>query len=104
MVDAGPEGRTGKMNEYIAQMVPMLVLGGLVVAWLAEAAWRDGGYGYMYDMVVGLAGGLIMGSVTWLLMLRDTSMTTMLGLGGMGAGLAIVLQRSLWRSPPAERA
>ena len=34
------------MSESITHMGPMLVLAGLLVAWLAEVVSRDGGYGY----------------------------------------------------------
>jgi len=33
------------MSEILVQMVPLLVLGGLTAAWLAEAVLRAGGYG-----------------------------------------------------------
>src|SRR5256885_13814149 len=41
----GPRGRTTSMSETLVQMVPMLVLAGLIAAWLAEAGVRAGGYG-----------------------------------------------------------
>jgi uncharacterized membrane protein YeaQ/YmgE (transglycosylase-associated protein family) len=86
------------MDEHITQMVPMLIVGGLVAAWLAEAISRDGGYGFSRDTLVGLVGSLVTGGFVWLVVSRETWMTTMLGAGCAGGGLAIVLQRTLWRS------
>ena len=54
------------MRESITPMGPMLVLAGLLVAWLAEVVSRDGGYGYNLDMAVGLAGGIVAGSLVWI--------------------------------------
>ena len=42
------------MFEHIVQMGPILVLAGLIAGWVAEAASRAGGYGFIVDMVPGL--------------------------------------------------
>src|SRR5207247_7525107 len=86
------------MSETLVQMVPMLVLAGLIAAWLAEAGVRAGGYGFIPDTLLGLTGSMIAGAVVWGVTSRDPAMTTMLLAGGVGAGLAIVAQRGLWRS------
>ena len=83
------------MAEITVQMIPMLVLGGLVVGWLAEAASRAWGYGFIYDMVLGLAGSLIAGAFVWLVIWRDAGMATMLVVGCVGATLAIFAQRGV---------
>jgi uncharacterized membrane protein YeaQ/YmgE (transglycosylase-associated protein family) len=91
------------MAETIVQMTPMLVLGGLIAAWLAEAVSRAWGYGFISDMVLGLAGSLIVGAFVWLLLWRDAGMATMLFVGCTGAALAIIAQRSVLPSrAPAE--
>jgi uncharacterized membrane protein YeaQ/YmgE (transglycosylase-associated protein family) len=89
------------MAELIAQMVPMLVLGGLITGWLAEASSRAWGYGFISDMILGLAGSLIVGAFVWLLIWRDAGMTTMLLVGCIGAALAIIAQRGVWPSTRA---
>jgi uncharacterized membrane protein YeaQ/YmgE (transglycosylase-associated protein family) len=86
------------MLEHIVQMGPMLVLAGLIAGWVAEAASRAGGYGFILDMVLGLAGSMIVGSIFWVLISSDLGMPAMLMIGCAGAGLAIVAQRWLWRA------
>jgi len=79
-------------------MVPMLVLAGLIAAWLAEAISRAGGYGFIPDALLGLTGSLVAGAVLWGVTSRDPAMTTMLLVACAGAVLAIVVQRAFWRS------
>ena len=85
------------MSESITHMGPMLILGGLLVAWLAEAVSRAGGYGYMLDVAVGLVGSLVAGTLVWGLF-SSLSMPQMFLSGCVGATLAIAAQRGLWRS------
>jgi uncharacterized membrane protein YeaQ/YmgE (transglycosylase-associated protein family) len=86
------------MAETIVQMTPMLILGGLIAGWLAEAASRASGFGFISDVVLGLVGSLIAGAFVWLVIWRDASMTTMLFVGCLGAALAIIGQRGVWPS------
>ena len=86
------------MLEHIIQMGPMLVLAGLMAGWVAEAASRAGGYGLIPDMVLGLIGSVVGGATVWVLVSRDAGMLGMFLIGCAGAALAIVAQRSLWRS------
>ena len=86
------------MSEMLVQMVPMLVLAGLIAAWLAEAISRAGGYGFIPDALLGLTGSLVAGAVLWGVTSRDPAMTTMLLVACAGAVLAIVVQRAFWRS------
>jgi uncharacterized membrane protein YeaQ/YmgE (transglycosylase-associated protein family) len=85
------------MSESITQMGPMLVLAGLLTAWLAEAVSRAGGHGYMLDMAVGLVGSIVAGTLVWGLF-SGLSMPQMFLSGCAGATLAIAAQRGLWRS------
>jgi uncharacterized membrane protein YeaQ/YmgE (transglycosylase-associated protein family) len=59
------------MAETVVHMKPMLVLGGLIAGWLVEAISRGRGYGFISDMVLGLAGSVIAGALVWLMMWRD---------------------------------
>jgi uncharacterized membrane protein YeaQ/YmgE (transglycosylase-associated protein family) len=86
------------MSEILVQTLPMLILGGLIAASLAEAIARAGGYGFIPDALLGLSGSMIAGAALWGLTSRDPAMTTMLLAGCAGAALAIVAQRGLWRS------
>src|SRR5256885_8103721 len=89
----GPRGRTTSMSETLVQMVPMLVLAGLIAAWLAEAGVRAGGYGVIPHTLLGLTRSMIAGAVVWGVTPRDPAMTTMLLARGVGAGLGV-------RGPP----
>ena len=91
------------MFEHIMQMGPMLVLAGLFAGWVAEAASRAGGYGFILDMVLGLIGSVVVGSIVWILISSDIGMPAMLMIGCGGAALAIAAQRRLWRSAPASQ-
>lgn len=86
------------MFEHVVQMGPMLVLAGLFAGWVSEAASRAGGYGFIFDMVLGLTGSLVVGSIVWVLISSAIWMPGMLAIGCGGAALAIAAQRWLWRS------
>jgi len=86
------------MLEYVAQMGPMLVLAGLMVGWIVETVSRAGGYGLVPDMVVGVVGSVLVGGIVRVAVSHAPGMLGMFVIGCAGAGLAIVAQRSLWRS------
>jgi uncharacterized membrane protein YeaQ/YmgE (transglycosylase-associated protein family) len=86
------------MTETIVQMMPMLVLAGLIAGWVAEAVSSASGYGFISDMVLGLAGSLLAGAFVWLVIWPDAGMTTMLLMGCVGATVAIFAQRGIWPS------
>ena len=84
--------------ENVAQMVPMLVLAGLVAGWVVETVSRAGGHGLIPDMVVGLIGSVLVGGTVWVGVSHVPGMLGMFVIGCAGAGVAVVAQRSLWRS------
>jgi uncharacterized membrane protein YeaQ/YmgE (transglycosylase-associated protein family) len=86
------------MVEAIVQMGPMLVLGGLMAGWGAEIVSRVGGYGFITDLVIGLAGSLLVGALFWAVVSSNVGMVGMLVIGGVGAAAALVAQRQLVRS------
>lgn len=86
------------MFEHIMQMGPMLILAGLIAGWVAEAASRARGYGFVIDMVLGFIGSVIGGAIVWVLTPGDIGMLAMLLIGCGGAALVVALQRRLWRS------
>jgi uncharacterized membrane protein YeaQ/YmgE (transglycosylase-associated protein family) len=86
------------MSESIAQMAPMLIMAGLTIGWLSEALSRAGGYGFMYDMLLGLLGSIGLAAMIWIGISNDIGVVTMSLIGCIGGALAIVAQRSLWRS------
>jgi uncharacterized membrane protein YeaQ/YmgE (transglycosylase-associated protein family) len=79
----------------------MLVLAGLMAGWTAEAVSRSGGYGLVPDMVLGLIGSLLVGGIASVIS-REAGMLGTFMIGGAGAALAVVGQRSLWRSTPLQ--
>jgi uncharacterized membrane protein YeaQ/YmgE (transglycosylase-associated protein family) len=89
---------TEQMAEYIAQMGPMLILAGLATGWMAEVLSRAGGYGLIPDLIVGLVGGVVGGATLWVLVSTEVGMLAMFVVGCVGAAVAIVAQRHLWRS------
>jgi uncharacterized membrane protein YeaQ/YmgE (transglycosylase-associated protein family) len=86
------------MVEQIAHIGPMLVLAGLMAGWTAETVSRAGGRGLLLDMVVGLIGSVLVGGIIWVVVSHEAGMLGMFVIGAAGAGLAVVAQRSLWRS------
>jgi uncharacterized membrane protein YeaQ/YmgE (transglycosylase-associated protein family) len=86
------------MLEDIVRMGPMLILAGLLAGWVAEAASRAGGYGFIPDMGIGLIGSVVGGWIVWVLISTGAGMPGMFVIGCAGAVLAIVAQRRLWRS------
>ena len=89
-------------SEYIAQMVPMLILAGLTAAWVAEAVSHAGSYGFVPDMGLGLVGSVVAGAIVWTAISSESGMLGMLLIGGGGAALAIIAQRRFWRSSRLE--
>jgi hypothetical protein len=86
------------VGEDIAQMGPMLVLAGVAVGWLSEAARRAGGYGFLADMSIALVGSVVVGGIVLGAVSTGLGMVAMFAVGCGGALLAIVAQRSVWRS------
>ena len=86
------------MLEHIVQMGPMLVLAGLAAGWVAEAVSRVGGYGLIPDMALSLVGSVLAGTTVWIAFAGGAGMLAMFWIGAGGAALAVVAQRSFWRS------
>jgi uncharacterized membrane protein YeaQ/YmgE (transglycosylase-associated protein family) len=86
------------MAEHLAQMAPMLLLAGIAAGWSSEALSRANGYGFMYDLALGIAGSLLAGLLLWLVSGSGGSMTAMFLIGAAGAAVAITAQRYVWRS------
>ena len=89
--------------EYAVQMGPMLLVGALAIALLADATWTPGGYGLLGDLVTGLAGSLAVGAIAWLVTSIPPGMIAMVVIGCVGGALAITGQRVLWRAPVTTR-
>jgi uncharacterized membrane protein YeaQ/YmgE (transglycosylase-associated protein family) len=90
------------MAEYVAQMAPMLVVAGAMVAWLAQIPSTTRGYGFVPDMGLGVAGSVLTGMLLWAVS-AGAGMLAMFALGGVGAAVAVVAQRGLWSRPAPGR-
>jgi|SRR5919198_2941977 uncharacterized membrane protein YeaQ/YmgE (transglycosylase-associated protein family) len=88
--------------EYVAQMAPMLVVAGAIVAWLAQISSTTRGYGFVPDMALGVAGSVLAGTLIWA-SFGGAGMLAMFVIGGVGASVVIVAQRGLWRRPARGR-
>ena len=87
-------------SEYIAQMAPMLVIAAVMVAWLAQIPSTARGYGFLPDMAISFVGSGLAGTLLWAATAAD-GMVGMFVIGSVGAVLAIIAQRGLWRSLPS---
>lgn len=75
----------------------MSVLVGLLPGLLAERATRRGGYGLRVDLILGVLGGLVGGSIFWALGISPGPwMVAVMVFALGGAALSIVLQRKIW--------
>ena len=84
--------------EDLVQMAPLLLVAGAFAGWLSEAISRAGGYGFIIDMAVGIAGSVAAGAIVWALISTGAGMFGMSVIGCVAGGLAIAAQRMLWRS------
>jgi uncharacterized membrane protein YeaQ/YmgE (transglycosylase-associated protein family) len=92
------------MNEYAVQMVPMLVMAGAVVAWMAQIPVTNRGYGFVADMMLAVAGSVAVGALVVWALSRDPGMIVMFWIGIVGAIAALAAQRRLWRPAAVARA
>jgi uncharacterized membrane protein YeaQ/YmgE (transglycosylase-associated protein family) len=76
-------------------MVPMLVIAGILVAWLAQIPAKSRGYGFLADMACGLVGSACVGALIVGLG-GDPGMVVMFWIGIVGSFLALAAQRRLW--------
>lgn len=81
-------------------MVVTWVFVGLLAGWLAGFLMKDGGYGLVWNLVLGLAGssaGIVILSVLGVAPHAGTFATAVVAF--IGAALVIVAQRKLWPAP-----
>jgi uncharacterized membrane protein YeaQ/YmgE (transglycosylase-associated protein family) len=73
------------------------VVVGLLVGWLAGIVMKDGGYGLIGDLVLGLFGSVVGGWIFWALGVSAGGglFPTVFG-AFFGAVLVIVAQRKVW--------
>jgi len=81
-------------------MVATWVLAGLLAGWLAGFVMKDGGYGLVWNLVLGLAGSSaanVILSVLGLSPHAGTFATAVVAF--IGAALVIVAERKIWPAP-----
>jgi hypothetical protein len=85
----------------------MLVLAGLTVGWVSEAARPAGGRGFLADLGIALVGRITGGGIVWGGISTALGMLAMFGIGCGGGTLAISVARAVWpanaRGPKASR-
>ena len=81
-------------------MFAMWVVVGLMAGWLAGIVMKGGGYGRIWDLVLGLAGS-IMGSVIFrgLEISPEAGLFALIVVAFIGAAIAIAAQRKFWHVP-----
>lgn len=86
------------MLEDIVHVGPMLLLAGLMTGWVTEAVSAAGGYGFVHDILLGLAGSVVAAAVVWVFISSEAGMVGTFLIACGGAALMIVAQRRFWRS------
>ena len=78
-------------------MIVMGVLAGALVGWLAGYVMERGGYGLRWDIILGLAGSVV---VSWMFQVLGVSpgagMVVVAVVAFVGAAIPIVAQRKIW--------
>ena len=73
------------------------VVVGLLTGWLAGFVMKDGGYGRIWDVILGLAGsGAVSSFALALGAPSETGRVGMAAVAFVGAAFMIVLQRKIW--------
>lgn len=76
-------------------------IAGLVTAWLAAFFMKDGGHGFVWDIVLALVGSAL---AYWIVqgtgLARDRGMFATILVALVGAGSLIGVQRKVWHRPP----
>ena len=79
------------------EMFAAWVVVGLLTGWLAEFVMKDGGYGRIWDVILGLAGsGAVSSFVSGLGAPSEAGRVGMAAVAFAGAAFMIVLQRKIW--------
>lgn len=77
----------------------MLVVVGVLAGWLAGFVMERGGYGLRWDVTLGLAGSAVATWIFWVLgVAPGAGLTVVAVVAFVGAAIAIVAQRKIWRT------
>jgi len=76
------------------------VFAGLLVGWLAGAIARDGGYGRVEDLALGLAGSIAGGWLYWAWWASPgTDLVSLIVVAVIGGVALVFVQRQFWSAP-----
>jgi len=75
----------------------MWVVVGLAAGWLAGLTMKDGGYGLMGDLALGLAGSLVASVVFRALGFSEAGVFALIAVAFLGAAAVLLAQRQFWR-------
>ena len=77
--------------------IVIMVIVALFGGWLAGVLMKDGGYGRLGDIALGVVGGIAGGSLLWMQGLAMArSPFPMVGAAFIGAFILVVAQRKFW--------
>jgi uncharacterized membrane protein YeaQ/YmgE (transglycosylase-associated protein family) len=71
------------------------IIVGLIAGWLAGLVMRGGGYGIVWDLILGLIGALVGGFVFGLFMAGDVGFWGSIGIAFIGACILVAIGRAL---------
>ncbi len=80
-------------------MFVMSVVLGLFSGWLAGIAMKGGGYGLLWDVVLGLGGSVVGAGIFQTLVASEAGSGATSITAFVGAALVIVAQRKIWPAP-----
>lgn len=79
------------------EMFATWVVVGLLTGWLAGMAMKDGGYGRLWDLILGLVGSSTASGIVWALgVAPEAGNFTTAVVAFAGAAMVIVAQRKVW--------
>jgi uncharacterized membrane protein YeaQ/YmgE (transglycosylase-associated protein family) len=82
-------------------MFPIMIVGGVLAGWLAGFVMERGGYGLMWDIVLGLAGSAVGSWIFWALgASQGAGLVVLSVVAFVGAAIPIVAQRQIWPRTP----
>jgi uncharacterized membrane protein YeaQ/YmgE (transglycosylase-associated protein family) len=79
-------------------MVATWVVVGLLAGWLVGVVMKDGGFGLIWNLILGLAGSSAASAIFWTVSGASPGMGTLATavVASIGAALVIVAQRKIW--------
>ena len=82
-----------------ADLIVVAVVVGLVAGWIADVTMKGGGYGLIGDLLLGVGGSMVAGSILRTLgFAPNGGWMAMVGVAFVGVVMLIYAQRRLWHT------